>query len=111
MTDEQAPEDRAFSELEALKDAPVAPAHAIASVALSLAIKYHDMGMIKDGTLYQQYKLEGRNIQMIGLEHVFETAVKMEAFLLGSSERIAKLIVDAVSVEVVDDPPPATEGS
>lgn len=93
-----------FKEIvSASPDTPVAPAHGIAAIALSMALKYHDMGMIKDGALYQQYKLEGRNIETLHLEHVFETAIRMEAHLLGSSDRIAKLIVDAISVEVEDD--------
>lgn len=84
-------------------NSPIAPAHGIAAIALSMAMKYHDMGMIKDGALYQQYKLEGRNITTLGLAEVFETAIRIEAHLLGSSDRIAKLIVDALEVEVIDD--------
>jgi|ERR1051325_3771095 hypothetical protein len=94
--------------LEPLKDAPIAPAHGIAALALNMALKYHDMGMIKDGALYQQYKLEGRNIETIHLEMVFETAIKMEAFLLGASERIAKIVVDAIEIAVTEDE--STEG-
>jgi len=84
-------------------DFPVAPAHGIAALALNMALKYHDMGMIKDGQLYQQYKLEGRNIETLHLEHVFETAIKMERFLLGASDRIAKVIVDAIEIAVDED--------
>lgn len=87
-----------FKEItDAAPDAPIAPAHGIAAIALSMAMKYHDMNMVKDGALYQQYKLEGRNIRMIGLEDVFETAIKIELHLLASSERIAKVVVDAIS--------------
>ena len=89
--------------LEPLKDTPIAPAHGIAAIALNMALKYHDMGMIKDGQLYQQYKLEGRNIDSLHLNMVFETAIKMEAYLLGASERIAKVVVDAITVGVNDD--------
>jgi hypothetical protein len=85
--------------LEPIGDTPIAPAHGIAAVALNMAIRYHDMGMIKDGAMYQQYKLEGRNITTIALADVFDTAMKMEAFLLGSSERIATLVVDAITAE------------
>jgi hypothetical protein len=88
---------RPFEELQPLGDVPVAPAHAIASIALSLALKYHDINTVQDGALYQQYKLEGKNMTAFHLDHVFETATKMEAFLLGSSERIAKLVVDAIN--------------
>lgn len=96
-----------FKELEPhMKDTPVAPAQGIAAIALSMAVRYHDMGLIKDGALYQQYKLEGRNIETLHLDHVFETAIKMERHLLGASDRIAKLIVDALEVVVEDDPAP-----
>lgn len=87
----------------AAPDTKVAPAHGIAAIALSMAMKYHDMGMVKDGALYQQYKLEGRNLRTLGLADVFETAIKIEAHLLGSSDRIAKLIVDALEVSVAED--------
>jgi hypothetical protein len=88
--------DNPASGLEAIKGTPVAVAHGIAAIALNMAIKYHDISTIQDGTLYQQYKLEGRNMRELHLDMVFETAIQMEAFLLGSSERIAKLVVDAV---------------
>lgn len=89
-----------FQGLEAMKDTPIAPAHGIAAIALSMALKYHDIAMVKDGTLYQQYKLEGRNFQNLHLDMVFETAIKMEMYLLSASDRIAKLIVDALEVKV-----------
>jgi hypothetical protein len=86
-----------FKALEPIMSTPVAPAQGIAALALNLALKYHDMSMVKDGQLYQQYKLEGRNIREIDLDVVFETAMKMEAFLLGASERIAQIVVDAIN--------------
>jgi hypothetical protein len=97
MTDENAGDP--FKAIEAIGDTKVAPAHGIAAVALSLAMKYHDIATIKDGVMYQQYKMEGRNIREIHLDHVFETAIKIEAFLLGASERIASLVVDAITAE------------
>jgi hypothetical protein len=93
MTDEQPP----FKDLEPLKDTPIAPAHGIAAIALNMALKYHDITTVQDGTLYQQYKLEGKNLPPLHLDMVFDTAIRMEAFLLGASERIAKLVVDAIT--------------
>ncbi len=86
-------------------DTPVAPAHAIGAIALQMAMQWHDISTVKDGTLYQQYKLEGRNMMTLHLDMVFETAIAMEKHLLGTSDRIAKLIFDAV-IEVVDDEDP-----
>jgi hypothetical protein len=105
MTDTDLREDHPFKDLEPIKETPVAPATGIAALALNMAMKWHDMGTVKDGALYQQYKLEGRNIETLHLEHVFETAIKMEAFLLGASERIAKLVVDALTIKVDEDTP------
>ena len=102
MDDGSMPAD--FKGLEPLKDAPIAPAHGIAALALNMAMKWHDMSLVKDGVLYQQYKMEGKNIQTIGLDDVFETAMKMEAYLLGSSARIAKIVVDAIDFKVEDEP-------
>jgi hypothetical protein len=89
--------------LEPIKDTPVAPAHAIAALALNMALKYHDIGTVHDGTLYQQYKLEGKNLVPLHLDMVFETAMKMEAYLLGGSERIAALVIDALVVEMDEE--------
>lgn len=75
-------------------DSPVAPAHGIAAIALTMALKYHDINTVQDGALYQQYKLEGRNMRGLCLDMVFETAIRIEQHLLGSSERIAKMIFD-----------------
>lgn len=97
--------DNPFKELESIKDTSVAPAHGIAAIALSMAIKYHDITTVQDGELYQQYKLEGKNLVPLHLDMVFETAIKMEAYLLGASERIAKLIVDAIDGEQKNEAP------
>jgi len=61
----------------------------LAAIALNLAMKYHDINMIKDGALYQQYKLEGRNIPSLHLDMVFETAIRIEYHLLNSPSRLA----------------------
>jgi len=100
MSDEPADPFRA---IEAIGDVPIAPAHGIAAVALSLALKYHDINTVKDGQLYQQYKLEGRNLTDLHLDMVFETAIRMEKFLLASSERIASIVVDALEASVEND--------
>jgi hypothetical protein len=87
-------------------DFAVTPATGIASIALTMAMKYHDMATVKDGTLYQQYKLEGRNIQNFGLTDVFETAAQIEQHLLDFRDRIAKIIFDAITEEPEQAPDP-----
>jgi hypothetical protein len=100
---EHDPGDEMFKELAPIADVPVAPAHGIAAIALNMSLKYHDIATVKDGALYQQYKLEGKNMRELHLDVVFETAIKMEEHLLGSSDRIAKIIVDALEVRVEED--------
>lgn len=92
-----------FKELAPIGDVKVAPAHGIAAIALNMAMKYHDIGTVQDGALYQHYKLEGRNMVPLHIDMVFETAIKIEAHLMGSSRRIADLIVNALEIEVADD--------
>lgn len=85
------------NDLEPMKDTKIATTHGIAALALNFALKFHDINTVQDGTLYQQYKLEGRNMQNLHLDMVFETAIKIEAHLLASSERIAKLVFDDIA--------------
>jgi hypothetical protein len=102
MEPPETPDDSPLKGLEPISGTPVAPAVGIAAIALNMALKYHDSTMVNDGTLYQQYKLEGRNMRELTLDTVFETAIRMEEHLLGASERIAKLVIDAL-VEGVED--------
>lgn len=88
---------------EHLPDAPLPTAPAIAALALSLAVKYHDINTVQDGALYQQYKLEGRNMRELHLNDVFETAIKMEKHLLASSQRIADMVVEALEAGMVEE--------
>ena len=87
----------------AMPSAPIAPAHGIAAIALTMAMKYHEINTVQDGALYQQYKIEGKNMVPLHLDMVFDTAIKIEAHLLGASERIAKLVCDAILVGVDED--------
>lgn len=92
--------------LEPMRDVKIASAHGIAAIALNMALKYHDISVVKDGTLYQQYKLEGRNIRELHLDMVFETAIRIEMYLLGASDRIAKIVVEALVEPFSDDNAP-----
>lgn len=95
-------EENPFHAIEPISDTKVAPAIGIAAIALNFALKYHDINTIQDGALYQQYKLEGRNIGTLHLDHVFETAIRMEKHLLAGSDRIAKIVVEAIA-DAVDE--------
>jgi len=91
-----------FKGLEPMAQGPIAPAHVVAAIALNMAVKYHDISTVKDGALYQQYKLEGKNMVPLHLDMVFETAIRMEVHLLGASDRIAKLIIDSLEVGIAE---------
>ena len=75
---------------------------AIGAVALTLAMKYCDITTVQDGALYQQYKIEGRNMVPLDLAMVFDVAIQIEKHLMGTSERISALVVDALKV-IVDE--------
>lgn len=81
-----------FGALDPVADLPVSQAHAVASLALNFAMKYHDIATIQDGTLYQQYKLEGRNMTTLHLDMVFETAVRIEQWIMNTPNRLSETI-------------------
>lgn len=97
-----------FQAMEPISGTPVSAATGVAALALNFALQYHDFTTVQDGALYQQYKLEGRNMRVLHLNDVFETAIRMEAHLLGASERIVNLVVDAIATAVEDEPEPDT---
>lgn len=84
-------------------DEKVAISHGIAAIALSLAMRFHQMNTVQDGVLYQQYKLEGKNMITLHLDMAFETAVNIERHLLRSSDRIAALVLDALATDIYDE--------
>lgn len=84
-------------------DTKLATSHGIAAIALTLAMKYYQISTVQDGTLYQQYKLEGTNMTPLHLDMVFETAIQIERHLLSFSDRIAALVVDALATGLGDD--------
>lgn len=83
-------------------NSPLSPAHGIAAIALTMALKYHDINTVQDGALYMQYKSEGKNFRELQLDHVFETAMKIEAHLIGSERRIAKILVDVLTAGMTE---------
>lgn len=100
MSEEDNVADPLKEVVEKLGDAPIPVAHGIAAIALSMAMKYHDISTVQDGTLYQQYKMEGRNLIPLDLEMVFETAIRIEHHLMESQQRIADLVVEAIEAGV-----------
>lgn len=96
---------------EVVKEAPIGPFVGIATLALNMALKFHDTTIIKDGAMYQQYKLEGRNLRTLDLDAVFETAIKMEQHLVNANHRVAQMIVvEALESKLEDVPDPDNAG-
>lgn len=93
---DEIPADNPFSGLEPIKEGPISPALMVGAIALNMAMKYADMSMVKDGTLYQQYKIEGRNLNPIKLEWVFSLAREIEMHLMGTSNRLSCMVIEAV---------------
>ena len=100
------PKDLA-KELGPAADAPVGTCMGVASIALNMAMKYHDIMTVQDGALYQQYKLEGKNLRPLHLDMVFETAIQIERHLVASNKRIMDamiaLLADATEAADADE--------
>lgn len=94
-----------FTDLAPISSTPVAPAHGIAAMALSFALKFHGITTVTDGAMYQQFKLEGKNMTPLHLSDVFETAIQIERHLLAGSERVAAMVVDALVDSSLDSEP------
>lgn len=109
MNDKENPATELKELSEHLPNAPVVPAHGIAAIALTMAMKYHDINTVQDGALYQQYKLEGKNMVGLHLDHVFETAEKMEAWLIASEKRFAAIVVDMMESVIEEQPTEPTD--
>lgn len=88
---------------DGLGDVKINPVVGVAAIALNMAMKYHDINTVQDGQLYQQYKLEGRNLRELSLNMVFETAIEIERHLLASSDRVAQVIADALVAGAMSD--------
>lgn len=91
-----------FVGLEPVGDVKMSPAHGLAAVALNMALKYHDISVIKDGNMYQTMKLEGRNIKSIGIRDILDTAELFEAHLMSAPNRLSQIVIDAL-VEAADE--------
>jgi hypothetical protein len=106
------PEEAIDALPDELRDTPVTTQTGLAAIAMNFALKYADTITCKDGTLYQQYKLEGRNLHALHLDEVFHYAKQIEKHLLEAPSRLAMMVLDAVGndieeaieAELADDP-------
>lgn len=84
---------------EAGKGITMPPSVGISAMALNFAMKFHDISTVQDGTLYQQYKLEGRNFRDLHLDMVFETARQIEKWMLSADNRFADMLLEGLEGE------------
>ena len=85
---------------EVLHDAPISPQLGLAAIALNFALKYCDINTVQDGVLYQQYKMEGRNMHSLHLAEVFDVAAQIEQHLLNTPSRLAGVVLDMVATDI-----------
>lgn len=88
-------------------DGPIPSGVAVGALALNFALKYYDMRLVKDGVMYQQLKLEQKELGTFGLQDVFEIAKQIEVHLLATSDRVASLVVEALVDGVLREEPVA----
>jgi hypothetical protein len=94
--------DNPLLDIEGMGDASVSPATAVSALALNFAMKFHDIGTVQDGTLYQQLKLEGKNMQPLHIDMIFETALQFERFILESPNRLSAQVMGAAEDVILD---------
>lgn len=78
------------------KDTKMTESMLISTVALNMAMKWHDIGVVKDGAMYQQLKLEGKNLPVLTLPDVLATAQAFEAHLLAGPNRHAEMLSERI---------------
>ena len=83
-------------ELEPIADQPMSAAHGVAAVALGMALRYYDTSTVQEGGLYQQLKLEGRNIQALHPDMVLDLAKHFERHIMEAPNRLSEMVIDAV---------------
>jgi hypothetical protein len=106
MSDQDETSDNPLN-LPEIDKTKVGTAEGIAAIALSMALKYHDINTVQDGALYQQYKLEGRNMRTLHLDMVFETAIRIERHLLLAESRLSNIVIEAL--EAAEEEPIAEQ--
>lgn len=94
---------------EETKNERVGPMIGVATIALNMALKYHDINTVQDGILYQQYKLEGKNMHGLHMDMVFDTAKQIERHLIAANTRVAKLMVSAAFYDDESETPELSE--
>lgn len=91
-------------------NSPIPTGVAVAAIALNFAMKYHDINTVQDGTLYQQYKLEGKNFEALHLGAVFDTAKQIEAHLMSGANRLSDMVFESLIEGLSEEVAPQQTG-
>lgn len=110
QTMEFKPADQLAGIPDEVKDVPIGPMMGVATIALNMAMKYCDIITVQDGALYQQYKLEGRNMHALHLDYVFDCAIRIEEHIVAANKRVAKMLVFAALDEDEPEAEPESGG-
>lgn len=78
-----------------VSSAPLGLTHeeGIRATALAMAVRYHGDTIVKDGQMYQQFKLEGKNMQPTAPLLILQIAMDFERYLRGDYAALADQIV------------------
>lgn len=75
----------------------------VRSIALTIAQRHCGDTVIKDGVMYQQYKMEGRNMKALDYGDVVKMAIIFERYLYGEfSKGVMENAVNAISTDFAD---------
>lgn len=110
---EFSPEEQAadFKEVGEHINAPMLPQHGVAALAMNMSLKYWDINTITDGALYQQLKLEGRNIGFgVHLDSVIDVAKRIELHILNAPNRLSQEVYAQLTAEFFEDVESALSG-
>lgn len=80
----------------------MSPATAIAALGLSMSLKFHDINTVQDGTLYQQFKLEGKNLRGLHINDVLDLAKVLEQHILSAPSRMTDRIMESLMDSFAD---------
>jgi hypothetical protein len=75
----------------------------VRSIALTIAQRHCGDTVIKDGVMYQQYKMEGRNMKALDYGDVLKMAIIFERYLYGEfSKGVMENALRATSTDFAD---------
>lgn len=95
--------DEANARLPVIIDGPLPTEIQVRSIALTIAQRHTGDTVVKDGVMYQQYKMEGKNLKPLSYDDVLKAAIVFERYLWGEfSKGIMENAMEATSTDFAD---------